>query len=494
MFIEIDIKLSPLQIEMDTSYRSGLNMSSNNINNNTNRRTSNDTQRSFSLSFGNKFELPLRYIDIKQGHDSGSTLGSSSRWPKPQRQRSGRRSTRGSIESLASSTGASLSTTAQSSSAVPQHKQDWTAAERAEHVATDPKLQSLFQAELSKVGVVTTVAYKAVHQQFIYSEPVNQDIEYITSLAEAHRRDSEDTNNSNGRRGRPMLKRRSSRFGGLSVMKSMAMSVVQSNDVTSEILNDMESARSLKMDKYKDRRGSNTSSRSLKLDKRGSMGSCRSIDIEGCGGLDESTTNLAPRRCSRSGSNLTEEEKQLLLKGSKNQNFDAFLHPIQDTLVQSTSSSESDNKSSSVREEFELRRSLEKSLLLQDIFDGDKGAAFYAEITSPLDDDDEDDMVEEVSKPSTSDDDECATAPTCQLSRLETMSLRDIDFDPNDSPISLKPSRRASICSIDSRCNWLPWPEPQDDDANEDGLLESFGYRRRDSLDSIQNNAMARAA
>lgn len=458
-------------------------MSSNN--NNTNRRTSTDTQRSFSLSFGNKLELPLRYIDIKQGHDSGSTLGSSSRWPKPQRQRSGRRSNRGSIESLASSAGPSLSSTTQSQSALPQHNQEWTASERAEHVATDPKLQSLFQAELSKVGVVTTAAYKAVHQQFIYSEPVNQDIEYITSLAEAHRRASEDTNNSNGRRGRPMLKRRSSRFGGL--MKSMAMSVVQSNDVTSEVLlNDMDNT-------YNDRRGSNTSSQSLKLDKRGSMGSCRSIDIEGCGGLDESTTNLAPRRCSRV-SNLTEEEKQLLLKGSKNQKFDAFLHPIQDTLVQSTSSSESDNKSSSVREEFELRRSLEKSLLLQDIFDGDEGAALYAEITSPFDDDDEDDMVEEVSKPSTSDDDECATAPTCQLSRLETMSLRDIDFDPNDSPISLKPSRRASICSIDSRCNWLPWPEPQDDDANEDGLLESFGYRRRDSLDSIQNNAMARAA
>jgi len=474
---------------MDTSYRSGLNMSSSNNNNTTNRRTSTDTQRSFSLSFGNKLELPLRYIDIKQGHDSGSTLGTcSSRWPKPQRQRSGRRSNRGSIESLASSVGPSLTSTTQPSSAVPQHKQEWTASERAEHVATDPKLQSLFQAELSKVGVVTTAAYKAVHQQFIYSEPVNQDIEYITSLAEAHRRASEDTNAS-GRRGRPMLKRRSSRFGGL--MKSMA-SVVQSNDVTSEILNDMESKQSLKMDKYKDRRGSNTSSRSLKLDKRGSMGSCRSIDIEGCGGLDESTFNLAPRRCSKVD-NLTEEEKQLL-KGSNNQKFDAFLHPIQDTLVQSTSSSESDNKSSSVREEFELRRSLEKSLLLQDIFDGDEGAALYAEITSPLDDDYDDDEEKdnEVSKPSTSDDDECATAPTCQLSRLETMSLRDIDFDPNDSPVSLKPSRRASVCSIDSRCNWLPWPEPQDDDANEDGLLVSF--RRRESIDSVKNNAMARAA
>jgi len=339
-------------------------MSSNNNNNNTtNRRTSTDTQRSFSLSFGHKLELPLRYIDIKQGHDSGSTLGSSSRWPKPQRQRSGRRSNRGSIESLASSAGPSMTT--QPSSAVPQHNQDWTAAERAEHVASDPKLQSLFQAELSKVGVVTTAAYKAVHQQFIYSEPVNQDIEYITSLAEAHRRASEDTNNSNGRRGRPMLKRRSSRFGGLSAMKSMAMSVVQSNDVTSEILNDLESTRSsLKMDKYKDRRGSNTSSRSLKLDKRGSMGSCRSIDIEGCG--DESITNLAPRRCSKAA-NLTEEEKQLLLKGSTNQKFDAFLHPIQDTLVQSTSSEESNNKSSSVREEFELRRSLEKSMNLETI-------------------------------------------------------------------------------------------------------------------------------
>ena len=470
-----------------------MSSNNNNIDNNTNRRTSTDTQRSFSLSFGNKLELPLRYIDIKQGHDSGSTLGTcSSRWPKPQRQRSGRRSNRGSIESLASSAGPSLSSTTQSSSALPQHKQEWTASERAEHVATDPKLQSLFQAELSKVGVVTTAAYKAVHQQFLYSEPVNQDIKYITSLAEAHRRASEDTNAS-GRRGRPMLKRRSSRFGGL--MKSMAMSVVQSNDVTSEILNDMESTRSLKMDKYKDRRGSNTSSRSLKLDKRGSMGSCRSIDVEGCGGLDECTTNLAPRRCSKAD-NLTEEEKQLLLKGSKNQKFDAFLHPIQDTLVQSTSSSESDNKTSSVREEFEPRRSLEKSLLLQDIFDGDEGAALYAEITSPLDDDDDDDEEKdsEVSKPSTSDDDECATAPTCQLSRLETMSLRDIDFDPNDSPVSLKPSRRASVCSIDSRCNWLPWPErqPQDEDNNEDGLLVSF--RRKDSTDSVQNNARARAA
>lgn len=115
----------------------------------------------------------------------------------------------------------------------------------------------------------------------------------------------------------------------------------------------------------------------------------------------------------------------------------------------------------------------------------------YAEITSPFDDDDEE-KYGGVSKPSTSDDDECATAPTCQLSRLETMSLRDIDFDPNDSPISLKPSRRASICSIDSRCNWLPWPEPQDDDANEDGLLVSF--TRRDSIESIQNNSRARAA
>ena len=80
--------------------------------------------------------------------------------------------------------------------------EEWTATERAHHVASDSKLHAQFLAEVKKSGVVTAAGYKAVHEKFIYSEVVEQE----RFLAIQKQRASAQ---------RPTLQRRGSRFGGL---------------------------------------------------------------------------------------------------------------------------------------------------------------------------------------------------------------------------------------------------------------------------------------
>lgn len=54
--------------------------------------------------------------------------------------------------------------------------QQWTAVERAERVARDSALLSLLEVEVGKSGVVTAAGYKAVHQKFLYSDVVEEEM------------------------------------------------------------------------------------------------------------------------------------------------------------------------------------------------------------------------------------------------------------------------------------------------------------------------------
>jgi len=54
--------------------------------------------------------------------------------------------------------------------------QQWTAVERAERVARDSALLSLLKVEVEKSGVVTAAGYKAVHQKFLYSDVVEEEM------------------------------------------------------------------------------------------------------------------------------------------------------------------------------------------------------------------------------------------------------------------------------------------------------------------------------
>jgi len=54
--------------------------------------------------------------------------------------------------------------------------QQWTAMERAERVSRDSALLSLLEVEVEKSGVVTAAGYRAVHQKFLFSNVVEEEM------------------------------------------------------------------------------------------------------------------------------------------------------------------------------------------------------------------------------------------------------------------------------------------------------------------------------
>ena len=59
---------------------------------------------------------------------------------------------------------------------VSSRNQQWTAMERAERVSRDSALLSLLEVEVGKSGVVTAAGYRAVHQKFLYSDVVEEEM------------------------------------------------------------------------------------------------------------------------------------------------------------------------------------------------------------------------------------------------------------------------------------------------------------------------------
>ena len=438
--------------------------------NNNLRRSSTDSRRSsvgdvtgsfrsFSMSFtgSNKQDLPLRYIDIKNGHDSASTLGSSCRW-NPKRTSSKRRSlaNQNSASSFASLTSSSVQQSQMADDS--SRNEEWTATERAHHVASDSKLHAQFLAEVKKSGVVTAAGYKAVHEKFIYSEVVEQE----RFLAIQKQRASAQ---------RPTLQKRGSRFGGL--------------------------VRSLQ---NSSQRG--TSGRDLV--KRSSLGGGDdSVDVNdtsrdlshinpqdianGSTGEDNSDSNIAPRRSSLVKS-LTDEEKELLLKQAQDNEdvLDIFLDSIQDSLVRSHNSSSSSTGNNSRYD----RKESGGSLVLADVFDGTEGTALYEPFpSSPF-----------KKSPHCSSDDETAPTYTRLDSQPSSIGFGDVDFDPTEDIITPGSEATQHVQSPEDKTHYLPWPDQQDIDDEDDmsksspggDLLESF--RRRASVDSFRSDIMARAA
>ncbi|KAL3770981.1 hypothetical protein ACHAW5_000383 [Stephanodiscus triporus] len=72
--------------------------------------------------------------------------------------------------------------TIEAQDAEPNCNQQWTAVERAELVARDSSLLSLLEVEVGKSGVVTAAGYKAVHQKFLYSDVVEEEMNRRGSL------------------------------------------------------------------------------------------------------------------------------------------------------------------------------------------------------------------------------------------------------------------------------------------------------------------------
>jgi len=408
------------------------------------------------MSFtGNKLDLPLRYIDIKNGHDSGSTLGSSFRW-NPKRTSSSRRSGANNSASSFASFTSSLVQQSQVAPDDPSPNEEWTATERAHHVASDSKLHAQFLAEVKKSGVVTAAGYKAVHDKFIYSEVVEQE----RFLAIQKQRASEQ---------RPTLQKRgSNRFGGL--LRSL-----QNNSQRGTSGRDLMKRSSL---------GGGDDSVDVNDTSR-DLSHINPQDIaNGSTGEDNSDSNIAPRRSSMVKS-LTDEEKELLLKQAQDNEdvLDIFLDSIQDSLVRSHNSSSSSSGNNSRYD----RKDSGGSLVLADVFDGTEGTALYEPFpSSPF-----------KKSPHCSSDDETAPTYTRLDSQPSSIGFGDVDFDPEEDIIS--GSEAAHIQSQEDKTHYLPWPDQQDIDDEDDksrpggDLLESF--RRRASVDSVpRSDIMARAA
>jgi hypothetical protein len=98
-----------------------------------------------------------RYVDIKNGGHVISVSSSSS-----------------SISKWIPKRNASRNSGAQDAGGSNQ-SQEWTAVERAKR-ARDSVLLSLFEVEVGESGVVTTAGYKAVHQKFLYSNAVEEEM------------------------------------------------------------------------------------------------------------------------------------------------------------------------------------------------------------------------------------------------------------------------------------------------------------------------------
>lgn len=334
-----------------------------------------------------------------------------------------------------------------SASTAPQRNQEWTTSDRAQRVAQDDDLQSLLAAEVKKSGVVTAAGYRAVHQKFMYSDVVDQEM-------------------NRTRRTTPTLKH--SLFGSL-VKNTFSHSCSNPQVVIAK-----------------------------KLSRCGSDSS------------KEAVSNIAPRRSSQVAPPTQKQRKALLQEPQKHQGkmTDSFFASIErldkshncpyweqeddddsnDSCSQGSllSSSSLENNADDCVSSF--RRESNGSLVLQDIFDEmdiSSPCKNYHACPGPLGD-------------------------TTTLSRLDSLfvNISQVNFDPYVSEVNVDPDTlsskeetrdaddlksfsQSSKNSDTDKCGWLPWPADED-------LLVSF-----QSLDpegsflpwpDVSTNERARAA
>ncbi|KAL7545568.1 hypothetical protein ACHAWF_008917 [Thalassiosira exigua] len=333
----------------------------------------------------------------------------------------------------------------------PKPKQEWTASERANRVAQTKMLRRSLAAEVEKAGVVTAAGYRAVHDKFLYSDAVEEEMSRFAALEK-----------------RKPGRLRGSRIGGLmsSLGNAAAQNLYQSQ--------------------------TQYSNGQAPVTKKLSSGSGASEGAANAAAESKDESNLAPRRKSSQVVVLTQSQQEELLKeDQEHQNAEReklMMNSFLDRLDQSENNvcgrtenreRRNDHGSSSASVSSQEprpclhRRDSCESLDLQDIFNGKEGATL---LSSALFQDTAPEKPQEQ------------TSSTCctTFSRLDTLSSKfnEVNFDPDETNVAAKggeegrdkfgSSTKSIERSYTDKCGWLPWPE-EDGDSNEDELLDEDG-------------------
>eukprot|EP00581_Thalassiosira_minuscula_P031455 CAMPEP_0183785104 /NCGR_PEP_ID=MMETSP0739-20130205/66332_1 /TAXON_ID=385413 /ORGANISM="Thalassiosira miniscula, Strain CCMP1093" /LENGTH=488 /DNA_ID=CAMNT_0026029099 /DNA_START=207 /DNA_END=1672 /DNA_ORIENTATION=- len=471
---------------------------------NESRRSSTDSQNirergnssgsgfcSISSSFFNASapDVPLRYVDTHEGNaiGSSSTLGSTTtkrRAPKRE-------------ELLNNNDKPPLR-----SSSAPQ----WTALERAELVDRDYQLRRTLEAEVKKAGVVTAAGYKAVHRQFLYSEAVEREIKRVGERKQTPIR--------------PLLKKNSSRFGGLLSRSVGNISESLRGDVLNTSLSNVyetkkrtsvppRSSRAYNLTRQRVLDGNITSTdrveRSLSDASPPSRPLLKKQSSRFGGLLSRSVGNSSSQNDSFRGDKFNTSQCNAYY--TKNRNIAPVKTSQVCILTQKQREELLDGSGASINSI--ERVDSDTSLDLQDVFDGTEGSCLLSPPFAP-------EASPKLKEPHAGSD--VLTEACTTLSRLDTLSagletlsvgFGEVNFDPDtvtttgtESVKDFDEVEEPSEQSDTDEFGWLPWPEKSDNDdiCSDDGdLLVSFKPMRRGSdsflpwPDSPRNNR-ARAA
>lgn len=343
----------------------------------------------------------------------------------------------------------------------------WTASERAQHVAKDKDLQDLLLIQVEKAGVVTAAGYRAVHQNFLYSDVVDQ------AMINRRRGRSKHNPSQNGLR--------NSRFGGL--VKSAFGQDCSSQPMTKKRSDGSDVSRKLydadiAFNNIAPRRSQFVT---LTPEQRGEI-----LQIETRGQLGR----LQRRRESM----LASIENMCDAKEDDCAPFSGSLCS-QDLLIFAT---DKDDKAkclpASVQHE---RRESIDSLILDDIF-GMDGSQFFSSLAS--------EKLPEESNASL----DGLTATSTTLSRLDTLSdqFLDVNFDPEPSNVNTNSKGvknedeedadlKSSAYSVTDKCGWLPWPEKKEDESSNGNSCQEQSdgsFMPWPGVPKITRNKHARAA
>ena len=406
-----------------------------------------------------------------------------------------------------------------------QPNQEYTAADRAQRISKSSRLGNLLSAEVEKAGVVTAAGYRAVHQKFLYSEAVEQEMKACApplsaSAATSCRRS----------RGGGLEKLRSSRFGNL---------LARSTDSKSEFLEESSSSDH--------RHPKNSKQEQGVVAKKLSSGSGKTLSTAA------SSSNALPGRrssqvCVLSNSQqemlqqetqeYQDKERRKLMMDSFAKNLDgeddddddessseenveevdqhevhsdelsmdsslysqdSFVQTLRGTTkeivvgertswprdVSSSSSTNRRNRSSSFH-----ASSRRASLDLDDIFDGVDGSQLLLELLAQGEA-----AQKQPRRPPPQD--------TATLPRVEPLSdrFKEVHFDPEEEEARLKSvagrsqgkdlqdeqELRSSDQSFDhsctDSCGWLPWPERKSESSNVEDMSNDYQCRRRSSIE-----------
>lgn len=526
---------------------------------NDSRRSSNNSCRSSQQKYWGESGQSNQKVWGESGHSSGgasgaffalsSTLGREIQSLKNQGQggssgalnRSNKKWTPKAMRSSSLGEDNHIATTAAPSQQPSSgyQNQQWTAADRAQHVARSSFLKGLLSFEVEQAGVVTAAGYRAVHHKFLFGEEVEKEMNRATERRQGKPKNRQNRSSlfssflasSMGSRGlsaseppcagcdnghpAAALAKKLSSGSGTSRRNSNSQENMDGSKAKNNIAPRRRDSQFLTNSQQEDIFQETQKFRAQENRKLMMDSFAADLDRSDNGDLDRSLDDCdhaSGEQCSEEddASVLSEGSQDSIRWPSSNVNNNISL-PLIDAR---------DGSSSSFQRPQHERKESNDSLNLQDIFDSIDGSQPFSSLieTDPL-----------AKKSNNARSSDVLTSTCTSLSRGGNFSGNDfneINFDPDTSHDANCTKTRRDQEALNSSdhfssstdgCSWLPWPEQKNGDVSgkdvnvpgEDlvvkdapipgrDLLVSF-HRREDSYEpwpapSRRDSGLARAA